>query len=74
MNIVNQGGRKIIQYSDRIVIDGITVEYPEYVKDSKKSSLITRGSIIVVNGYKLNLTTMTFEPKRERKFLGIFKT
>jgi len=63
MNQINQGGKRINQYDDRIVIEGKTYMFPEEVKNKDVKDLVIGDGEIVVNGYSLDLQDGSFTKK-----------
>jgi len=55
MNQINQGGRRIYQYDDHVVIDGKTYTFPDEVKNKHIKDLVIDDEEIIINGSLLNL-------------------
>ena len=59
MNKVTINGRKIIQTSEFIEVDGIRTDIPTHVKSASNNCSIINSDIFI-NGYKFNPISRTF--------------
>jgi hypothetical protein len=59
MNIITQNGKKIVQTSEYIEVDGVRTPLPKHVKSCGNSMRVVGGTI-TINGYRFDPVSKTF--------------